>query len=1338
MPEDFSRLFNRVNFSNVTGSYVEVYLQFKDDFELAWSRNTDNPFPFQRVISLLSRPEQTCYFQKQQRNEMNNKERHKIFVPIDEETAFELRVSLSTNRIDTFTTKYYYFVGKCRIVPFFQAPKKDTYTAICSFHIMKTGEKGGTNAQPFIDLVRAVESMEISKTDLNKDKDRQIWKNYVVALKKIVREKEQIWKIKKISKPYTEAVNNAERATFVDIYISEKELAKQFEKEILDYFNADELEDYGVSEDQAFIEFNTFRELSQSEKDKLSEMICEYFYEISPKSPTHSLSGEIDFKYSDDDSKDEVFSKIEDVLENEYQIILDIAGDGRLQVEPQNLIHVKKVINDRFSSIAELKKDTSTRLKVSFPSLSDYVIDKAEVQAVLDELNLTAARTTLSADKKSVTIEVPALIKRNAFDELGLRHDTTTTRFGNGDIPTVEIEGTYIEGRFYCVDRQMSKAESEEMLRQIQDTLQDMSFRRRASRYKFSVIDSIDLESRRDFKTATDSPEESNYDISSSTLTIWADDEDQYYSILERVKDAYPDAEIEEKDYQPSYFVEFKANQIPLRKSIVLKIQNDLRRENIDLDDFDSIRNYSRNLFSYNFDTEEERDNFKQILSRVCSAYKDLVTFTFENPEGGTTYEFVKNEKLEQDNEKKVANDVRKATFLYLSPKEREKLKEAKDIAGVDYSFRDGTMIGTLVQKFRDRLKFKITEDFDDMLNEGKGTLSYLVEGYITPIFNGELANINRMIRAMKKVTEPGTKFGYPANKNLPNFLFDPTTARIPTENIEEEKIRILGNLNEPLLKKQPKQLEAVAKAMLAKDIAIIQGPPGTGKTTVIAEIIWQTLLVNPDSKILITSQTNLAVDNALERLKGKKLVRPIRIGSIEKFEDEGKVYSDKRLHEWKDAAPNSKEEKGAADNAIAQWIVNIGANCDDSPEYANIVEKWKKGLAQHPAMIKSRFSNEYLRHVNVFAATCSECGSRNFSEAFQSMFKKDSEDKSDPEFDLVIMDEASKATPPELVLPLTLGKKVVVIGDHKQLPPMIDENEFSEALEAVGAKKLVEDWTREDYKISQFEKLFVNSPKDFVASLDTQFRMHKQIMNCISQFYKDQEELEHGLICGIESEMDDPHFETRASRWHGLSLPPFITPDIHAIWVNVSTPEQKVGTSYKNEGEIEAIKEVLRVLRKASGFAEYNDFFQKEEDREVGVITYYMPQMQKIREAIYPQFTRNDWRNFDQHKYENVYQLPFRINTVDRFQGMERNIVIVSTVRSDRQIDLEGKMRRNDHYPQALGFARELQRVNVGFSRAKRLLIVIGNEKHFANKREYAEAIGNMYRIDISQLKNL
>jgi superfamily I DNA and/or RNA helicase len=247
--------------------------------------------------------------------------------------------------------------------------------------------------------------------------------------------------------------------------------------------------------------------------------------------------------------------------------------------------------------------------------------------------------------------------------------------------------------------------------------------------------------------------------------------------------------------------------------------------------------------------------------------------------------------------------------------------------------------------------------------------------------------------------------------------------------------------------------------------------------------------------------------------------------------------------------------------------------------------------------------------------------------------------------------------------------------------------------------------------------------------------------MKCISQFYTDQEELENGLICGIKGEMDIPDFSVKASRWHGLKLEPLLNPDIHVVWVNVEAPETKVGTSYKNIEEIEAIRIVLNALTKADGFDDYNKYFKKEEDKEIGIITYYMPQMQKIRESLYPHFTKTDWRNFEQHKYENEFQLPFRINTVDRFQGMERNIIIVSTVRSNKQIIEEnGKMteKDNNNYPKALGFAKELQRVNVGFSRAKRLLIVIGNEKHFSHKSEYAEAIRKMHRIDIKMLQNL
>ncbi len=119
----------------------------------------------------------------------------------------------------------------------------------------------------------------------------------------------------------------------------------------------------------------------------------------------------------------------------------------------------------------------------------------------------------------------------------------------------------------------------------------------------------------------------------------------------------------------------------------------------------------------------------------------------------------------------------------------------------------------------------------------------------------------------------------------------------------------------------------------------------------------------------------------------------------------------------------------------------------------------------------------------------------------------------------------------------------------------------------------------------------------------------------------------------------------------------------------------------------------------------------------------------------------KNEWRNFEQNKYENEFRIPLRINTVDRFQGMERNIIIISTVRSNKQYK-EEKGRRllidNCKYPFALGFARELQRINVGFSRAKRLLIVIGNEKHFSHKPEYAAAIQKMHRVDLMQIQNL
>lgn len=1332
-------------FEGTSDEVIEVVLKVKDDFNDRYNRNPENKLRAEQLRELLLNENRICFFQKQKADDHNNRSRHKIIVPVGNERAVEFIASLWTDKIDTFTELYSYRVAKFKEIGFFNEPTKNTTQRNCVFRFTEIDKKEGTSANNFKELYKTVESSEIPLVDINKDKDRQIWEKYVVALKKLVKQKEQVWKIQNIKMPYAETrQGETERANYIDIFINETELREQLENDILELFNESELEDYGVSENKAFIEFKSYRELGQEELSQLKELGDELFYELSINSPFHTISGKIEFKYSDNVSKEDIFSEILDKLQSEYELEASINNNGYIDLNENDIPHLQKIISDHYSHILSIHKDNVVHLKIGFTTGNELQKVKQTIKDKLNSEGLDRATVSLTQDNKHLLVEVGAFVPRNKFDSEGLSFVESVSRFQpTKPIKTKPIDGIELIGNTYQI-KNASKDQVDNAMALLQQNFSGVSFRRLPTQYFFKANEKVNPETLRNFKTKTDLQGKTEFILANSTLKISAENKTDFDKQLKRINDLVPTATIEKKEFNPTYQILFSTDVESKRQSVINKIQNEIRKVVGKSVDFDVVKNHSRILFSYQFKTGDEREIFKQAVNTACSEHRHFLNYSFENPLGRTTYELFKNETLELEKEKEVRRNISQATFIYLTPEQRQSLSEKIEQFGEEAFFKDGIVIGKLIRKENDKLKFKITDAFDEIINgrfEDRIELSELKKGFIKPIFPGELTNIGRMIRAMKKVTEPNIKNGFPVNQNLPNFLFDPNEARQSSTDLEEEKQKVVQNLNEPLLKDQPKQLEAVAKTLLAKDLALIQGPPGTGKTTVIAEIIWQTLSRDPKAKLLITSQTNLAVDNALERIKGKKLVRPIRVGNIDKFEDEGKVYSNDRIKNWIQAKTGSKEESQNSDNAVCQWIENVKEKCSKEEKYAKAVSKWKKGLNQKDVLIKSTFSTAYYEYVNVFAATCSECGSRNFSDTYQMTFNQNSERKSEPEFDLVIMDEASKATPPELVLPLTLGKKVVIIGDHKQLPPMIDEKEFGEALEAVGAKKLIEDWTKDDYKVSQFEKLFKNAPKNFVASLDTQFRMHEQIMNCISEFYSDQEELENGLICGIKGEMNIPDFNVKASRWHGLSSVPFIEPKHHVIWVNVETPEDKVGTSYENEGEIKAIQTVLRALTKADGFEQYQKHFKKDEDREIGIITYYMPQMQSIRKAMYPQFSKNEWRNFEQHKFENEFQIPFRINTVDRFQGMERNIIIVSTVRSNKQYKEERGKKipiDNNKYPFALGFARELQRINVGFSRAKRLLIVVGNEKHFSHKPEYQQAIQKMHRIDIAQIPNL
>lgn len=575
----------------------------------------------------------------------------------------------------------------------------------------------------------------------------------------------------------------------------------------------------------------------------------------------------------------------------------------------------------------------------------------------------------------------------------------------------------------------------------------------------------------------------------------------------------------------------------------------------------------------------------------------------------------------------------------------------------------------------------------------------------------GKSSELQRLADSMLRITNPNQFYPHsktkripaPANPRLCDFLFDPRYAGEFDENLEEVKKRITETKIEKFL--NDKQLEAVAKAVSAPDIAIIQGPPGTGKTTVIAEIIWQQILKKPDSKILLTSQTNLAVDNALERLQGRRGIRPVRIqnASMEKeIGIEAKRYMLDFMEDWC-IKPSAENE----DNGTNIWIDSILKGMTDDTKYASVINQWKRDLTVRDRNTREYFYEAYKSNVNLVAATCSICGSKQLQEIYKYLFGNNKN-----AFDVVIMDEASKATPLEMSVPMVWGKKIIIIGDHKQLPPMMNENNIITSLKKANQKVLAE--TIESFKESQFEILFRTAFKlkpSIVATLDTQYRMHKKIMDTIGHFYS--EELEEGLKCGLADEdMDNEQYNARGSRYHGLTIPGFIEPQTHAIWVNVNTYESQPSgsTSYVNYGELDAIKTVIKALQKADGFQKFMDSQEKPEDKEIGIITFYGAQYGKIKEM------------YKDGKIDK--SLPCRINVVDKFQGMERNIIIISTVRSNKE----------KHY----GFAEDIRRINVGFSRARRLLIVIGNRDFFRENAHYKKSIDEMDHFDIKQLQHL
>ncbi|MFD2540748.1 AAA domain-containing protein [Lacinutrix gracilariae] len=787
------------------------------------------------------------------------------------------------------------------------------------------------------------------------------------------------------------------------------------------------------------------------------------------------------------------------------------------------------------------------------------------------------------------------------------------------------------------------------------------------------------------------------------------------------------------------------------------------------------LQTFNSSKFSGEFWTKIKRECYSLDFDTNISESQKTIAFDFTNfKELNERFYKVKNlgnfhivkSPLDDNFKFKVKIDI-----IAKKSKKEEFLDKTKQISGSEFTIDKGekfdykerfVAIGNLNGKYSDynNYIFNLPYHGPNDKAQTKRFLKFIEEEpkikFVTPNLRGDKAKISWLNEAMNKITNPkGGLDLKPVNEKIKDFIFDSSKAEEIYKNLSKDGEEWNELKRHELLILNDSQRKAVLSALNCTDLAFLQGPPGTGKTTVIAEMIWQMVRVNQEQKILLTSETNLAVDNALEKLLNKNhtLVKPIRFGKVGKFEEEGKKYARERIEKWVDEKFETDDnyenevleeddveivEEDFYHNAVQLWMRRIADNSQQSnPKYSDIMKDWAFEMAQPDKEMKTVFKDKYFKYANVIGSTSSSAGSPNFGADYQRIFndyegdfdsgelyksaKYLSKKHSDfngwykginllevikpIEFDTVITDEASKATPPELLLPMCFGRKNIIIGDHRQLPPMLHDKTFKETLESLEtneAKELASEINKDFVETSQFERLIMH-PKvspTIKSTFNEQYRMHPKINNVIKQFYLDEGGLEPGKP--LKENANDPNLNNPFSRHHGFLLNKFINPDIHTIWVNVDEPEELSGTSRINNYEIEAVELVIKLLKKSNGFEEYmkhwqnsNDQNKAHEEQEIGVISFYGHQVSKLKEVAL--------------KARNKYDIPVRLNTVDKFQGMERNIIIVSTVRSDKKIE-NGIIKTNKD----VGFAKSPKRLNVALSRAKRLLIVVGNKNMF------------------------
>lgn len=341
-------------------------------------------------------------------------------------------------------------------------------------------------------------------------------------------------------------------------------------------------------------------------------------------------------------------------------------------------------------------------------------------------------------------------------------------------------------------------------------------------------------------------------------------------------------------------------------------------------------------------------------------------------------------------------------------------------------------------------------------------------------------------------------------------------------------------------------------------------------------------------------------------------------------------------------------------------------------------------------------FTKKLFDNANVFGMTCT---SREYysESSMQSLreYKLGNINVRNVGIDVVIIDEVSKSSFLDLLIPVLYGKTVILVGDHRQLPPLYDLKHMKkgdfECLDPEIIDYDINKHYQDLYESCFFKELFEKVPESYRIMLNKQYRCHSDIMDVFNHFYSANGK---GLTVGLSNQND--------LKQHGLLIKSngvtLIEPHNHIYFVNCTEYESHLdseSSSIINKQEAEVTCQLLKLINEQyyrmieSG--EIRKDSKKDERKSVGVICTYRDQARQIKKSIKGQ----KFTNLSQKREERLI-----INTVDDFQGDERDIIIVSMVRNPR----------GDRY--STDFIDQFERINVALSRARCMLVIVGSQE--------------------------